>query len=189
MRSMFGAVFPLFARYMFDGIGLNWGMTLLGCVAVVFIPLPFILIRFGKSIRARSNFVQRAHAIACVSVNGRSAERLYAPRYADYTGSQDPSRHCFCKVIVNDTTKKFHCLILFQVLSRSELASCGAISYRLLTRDVLDDFASVLYFASHQISALPICLAAHQSRSQEAVCESRPDRTPDHCLESFADCL
>lgn len=30
MRSIFGAVFPLFATYMFQGIGINWGETLLG---------------------------------------------------------------------------------------------------------------------------------------------------------------
>ena len=42
MRSIFGAVFPLFATYMFEGIGIEWGMTLLGCVAALFIPMPFL---------------------------------------------------------------------------------------------------------------------------------------------------
>nr|POF26335.1 putative transporter [Quercus suber] len=56
MRSLFGAVFPLFATYMFEGIGINWGLTLLGCVAALFIPMPFILYFFGKRIRAKSKF-------------------------------------------------------------------------------------------------------------------------------------
>ncbi|KAK3675629.1 hypothetical protein LTR78_004713 [Recurvomyces mirabilis] len=56
MRSIFGAVFPLFATYMFEGIGINWGMTLLGFVATAFIPVPFILYAKGKSIRAKSKF-------------------------------------------------------------------------------------------------------------------------------------
>jgi len=56
MRSLFGAVFPLFATYMFDGIGINWGMTLLGCVAALFIPMPFFLYYKGRSIRAKSKF-------------------------------------------------------------------------------------------------------------------------------------
>jgi DHA1 family multidrug resistance protein-like MFS transporter len=56
MRSMFGAVFPLFARYMFEGIGIDWGMTLLGLIAILFIPLPFVLMAYGKSIRSRSRF-------------------------------------------------------------------------------------------------------------------------------------
>ena len=74
MRSLFGAIFPLFAvrdesksdvvsylianaqEYMFNGIGIEWGMTLLGCVAALFIPMPFYLYRYGKSIRAKSKF-------------------------------------------------------------------------------------------------------------------------------------
>ncbi len=39
---------------MFEGIGIQWGMTLLGCVAALFIPAPFILYKKGKSIRAKS---------------------------------------------------------------------------------------------------------------------------------------
>lgn len=56
MRSLFGAIFPLFATYMFQGIGVNWGETLLGCVALLFVPMPFIFIKYGKKIRARSKF-------------------------------------------------------------------------------------------------------------------------------------
>lgn len=74
MRSLFGAIFPLFAVsmtrslpldfmltdvsqfYMFQGIGVEWGMTLLGCVAALFIPMPFLLYRYGKRLRAKSKF-------------------------------------------------------------------------------------------------------------------------------------
>ncbi|KAK3709685.1 hypothetical protein LTR37_010712 [Vermiconidia calcicola] len=56
MRSLFGAIFPLFATYMFEGMGIEWAMTFLGCVAALFIPMPFILYKYGKSIRARSKF-------------------------------------------------------------------------------------------------------------------------------------
>ena len=56
MRSVFGAIFPLFATYMFEGIGVEWGMTLLGCVAALFIPMPFFLYKYGRSIRAKSKF-------------------------------------------------------------------------------------------------------------------------------------
>ena len=74
MRSLFGAIFPLFAvmyylyasygrpltlliqSYMFEAMGIQYGMTLLGCVAALFIPMPFVLYKYGKSIRARSKF-------------------------------------------------------------------------------------------------------------------------------------
>lgn len=41
---------------MYEGIGINWGNTLLGCVAALFIPMPFVFYFFGKKIRARSKF-------------------------------------------------------------------------------------------------------------------------------------
>nr|OQO28666.1 hypothetical protein B0A51_04777 [Rachicladosporium sp. CCFEE 5018] len=56
MRSLCGAIFPLFGSYMFEGIGIQWGMTLLGCVAALFIPMPFLFYFKGRSIRAKSKF-------------------------------------------------------------------------------------------------------------------------------------
>ncbi|KUJ18669.1 MFS general substrate transporter [Mollisia scopiformis] len=56
MRSLFGAIFPLFARYMYEGIGINYGQTLIGAVAAVLVPLPFIFYYYGRKIRGRSTF-------------------------------------------------------------------------------------------------------------------------------------
>lgn len=56
MRSIAGAVFPLFATYMFNGMGIQWACTLLGCVAAVLVPIPFILNFWGAKIRAKSKF-------------------------------------------------------------------------------------------------------------------------------------
>ncbi|KAK1021653.1 hypothetical protein LTS16_026350 [Friedmanniomyces endolithicus] len=50
------AVFPLFAYYMFEGIGMEWGMTFLSCLATVFIPVPFVFYFYGKRIRVKSKF-------------------------------------------------------------------------------------------------------------------------------------
>ncbi|KAL2809302.1 major facilitator superfamily domain-containing protein [Aspergillus granulosus] len=57
LRSLAGAVFPLFATYMFDGLGVEWGLTLLGCVAAALIPIPIILYIYGARIRAKSKLV------------------------------------------------------------------------------------------------------------------------------------
>ena len=54
LRSLTGCIFPLFATYMYNGMGIEWAQTLLGCLAAIMIPLPFIFIVFGKRIRARS---------------------------------------------------------------------------------------------------------------------------------------
>ncbi|KAF2871686.1 major facilitator superfamily domain-containing protein [Massariosphaeria phaeospora] len=56
MRSIFGGVFPLFATYMFYGMGIQWASTLLGCIAAVCIPMPVIFYVLGKKIRAKSKF-------------------------------------------------------------------------------------------------------------------------------------
>lgn len=59
MRSLAGAGFPLFARQMFQGMGIQWAATLLGCVAVVLAPIPFILYKYGDKIRAKSAYAPR----------------------------------------------------------------------------------------------------------------------------------
>jgi DHA1 family multidrug resistance protein-like MFS transporter len=56
LRSLAGAGFPLFARQMFDGMGIQWAATLLGCVAVVLIPIPFVFYFYGARIRERSAY-------------------------------------------------------------------------------------------------------------------------------------
>jgi DHA1 family multidrug resistance protein-like MFS transporter len=56
MRSIFGGIFPLFATYMFNGMGIQWAATLLGCVALVLVPMPVVFYVFGKRIRAKSKF-------------------------------------------------------------------------------------------------------------------------------------
>ncbi|KAB8074496.1 major facilitator superfamily domain-containing protein [Aspergillus leporis] len=54
LRSAAGGAFPLFATQMFDGLGVEWACTLLGCVAALLIPIPLLLYLFGARIRARS---------------------------------------------------------------------------------------------------------------------------------------
>jgi DHA1 family multidrug resistance protein-like MFS transporter len=49
-------VFPLFATYMFEGMGIQWAGTLVGCVAVVMAPMPVFFYLYGKRIRAKSKF-------------------------------------------------------------------------------------------------------------------------------------
>ncbi|KJZ78802.1 hypothetical protein HIM_01575 [Hirsutella minnesotensis 3608] len=56
MRSLCGAGFPLFARQMFQGMGIQWAATLLGCVAAVLAPIPFIFYKYGAKIRERSDY-------------------------------------------------------------------------------------------------------------------------------------
>lgn len=54
LRSAFGAIFPLFASYMFDDLGIQWAMTLLGCVASLLAPVPVVFYLKGAKIRQTS---------------------------------------------------------------------------------------------------------------------------------------
>lgn len=56
LRSLCGAGFPLFARQMFEGMGIQWASTLLGCVALVLAPIPFIFYKYGAKIRSKSAY-------------------------------------------------------------------------------------------------------------------------------------
>lgn len=41
---------------MFNGMGIQWAATLLGCVAAVLVPIPVIFYLYGAKIRAKSKF-------------------------------------------------------------------------------------------------------------------------------------
>ncbi|OAL54671.1 MFS general substrate transporter [Pyrenochaeta sp. DS3sAY3a] len=51
MRSLFGALLPLAGPSMYKTLGLGWGDSLLGFIAVAFIPIPALLFKYGKTVR------------------------------------------------------------------------------------------------------------------------------------------
>ena len=55
-RSACGAAAPLYTQYMFDALGVGGGGSLIGGVAVLLAPIPFIFYRYGEPIRRRSKF-------------------------------------------------------------------------------------------------------------------------------------
>ncbi|GAA6063686.1 hypothetical protein JCM10212_003353 [Sporobolomyces blumeae] len=54
VRSSFGAGFPLFAGQMYRKLGTPGASSLLGGLAILFIPVPFVLYKYGKKIRSMS---------------------------------------------------------------------------------------------------------------------------------------
>jgi hypothetical protein len=53
LRSLCGALLPLAGPTMYASLGLGWGNSLLGFLAVAFIPVPALLFRYGKVIREK----------------------------------------------------------------------------------------------------------------------------------------
>ncbi|WBW74212.1 spermidine family transmembrane transporter [Schizosaccharomyces osmophilus] len=56
-RSIFGGTFPLFSRIMFKKLGVHWGGTLVGFVALGMIPIPFVFYFFGEKLRGKNPYV------------------------------------------------------------------------------------------------------------------------------------
>jgi MFS family permease len=54
------AFLPLAASAMYNNIGFHWASTLLGFVSLILVATPFLVIKWGKEIRARSPFMREA---------------------------------------------------------------------------------------------------------------------------------
>ncbi|KIV98833.1 uncharacterized protein PV09_09404 [Verruconis gallopava] len=50
-RSSFGAGFPLFASAMYRNLGVAWASSTLAFLSITFIPIPFVLLKFGETLR------------------------------------------------------------------------------------------------------------------------------------------
>ncbi|KZN83571.1 Caffeine resistance protein [Penicillium chrysogenum] len=55
-RSSFGGALPLAAPRMLQSLGIVWASSTLGFISIAMLPLPFILERYGKTLRSWSKF-------------------------------------------------------------------------------------------------------------------------------------
>jgi DHA1 family multidrug resistance protein-like MFS transporter len=46
------------ARPMFEGIGVNWTLTFLGCIAVLLVPAPIVFWKYGAKLREKSKYAE-----------------------------------------------------------------------------------------------------------------------------------
>ena len=60
LRSTFGAVFPLFTTYMYDGLGIHWASTIPAFLALACLPFPFLFSKFGPRIRLSCKYSREA---------------------------------------------------------------------------------------------------------------------------------
>lgn len=56
LRSFIAGSAPLYDRQLFNNLGVEWGMTLLGCLALVLIPVPILFMKFGPRLREKSTW-------------------------------------------------------------------------------------------------------------------------------------
>lgn len=63
LRSLFGAVFPLFAGRMYESLGTPWATSLLGFLALALAPLPWVFYRWGPKLRGMSKYHLKTLAV------------------------------------------------------------------------------------------------------------------------------
>ncbi|XP_006459705.1 hypothetical protein AGABI2DRAFT_177549 [Agaricus bisporus var. bisporus H97] len=59
-RNLLAAVFPLFTQQMYNKLSYKWANTLFGCIALLMVPIPFVLFYYGPKIRMMSKFSRMA---------------------------------------------------------------------------------------------------------------------------------
>ncbi|PWY73565.1 MFS general substrate transporter [Aspergillus heteromorphus CBS 117.55] len=59
LRCIFGATIPLAADPLYDALGLGWGNSLLGFIALLFAPSSLFLVKYGERIRTNPKFRPR----------------------------------------------------------------------------------------------------------------------------------
>ncbi|OGM39470.1 MFS multidrug transporter [Aspergillus bombycis] len=59
LRCVFGATIPLAGTPLYETLGLGWGNTLLGFIALAFAPTSFFLLKYGESIRTNPKFMPK----------------------------------------------------------------------------------------------------------------------------------
>ncbi|RFU29421.1 hypothetical protein B7463_g6942, partial [Scytalidium lignicola] len=60
LRSLFGAIFPLFTTYMYNNLGIHWASSIPAFLALACLPFPFLFYKYGAQIRARCKYAAEA---------------------------------------------------------------------------------------------------------------------------------
>ncbi|PPQ82172.1 hypothetical protein CVT24_012638 [Panaeolus cyanescens] len=59
LRSLCGAVFPLFAPSMFKALDDQWAMSVFACLSTACMPIPLLFFKYGPWIRSKSRFAYK----------------------------------------------------------------------------------------------------------------------------------
>lgn len=63
LRAFFGTAFPLFTDQMYDGIGIHWASTIPAFLTLLCLPFPFVMLKYGETIRLKCKYAQEAAAL------------------------------------------------------------------------------------------------------------------------------
>ncbi|KAI0441394.1 MFS general substrate transporter [Xylaria telfairii] len=64
VRALFGATFPLLSTSLYGNLGIHWGASVPGFLALACLPVPFVFHHFGYTIRQKCVYSRTAMSIA-----------------------------------------------------------------------------------------------------------------------------
>lgn len=88
-RSAVGAAAPLFTQQMFNALGVGGGGSLIGGIAVLLMPIPFVFYKYGGPIRERSKFAPTPSTNEEHGQEGESQHRSASVSSTDVSDSSD----------------------------------------------------------------------------------------------------
>jgi hypothetical protein len=56
VRSIISTVLPLAAEPLYHSVGYEWGNSIFTLIAMAFLPVPFLLVRYGRYLRTHPQF-------------------------------------------------------------------------------------------------------------------------------------
>lgn len=74
LRSVFGAVFPLFTTYMYQDLGIHWASSIPAFLALACVPFPFLFYKYGPAIRTRCKYAAESDAFMRKMLQGLKKE-------------------------------------------------------------------------------------------------------------------
>ncbi|RAL13086.1 MFS transporter [Aspergillus homomorphus CBS 101889] len=86
MRSVFGAVFPLFTTYMYRNLGIHWATCIPAFLALACVPMPFLFYKYGARIRKKCHYAAEADAFVERMMGAMMKQKQEEPRAAAASG-------------------------------------------------------------------------------------------------------
>jgi MFS transporter, DHA1 family, multidrug resistance protein len=58
MQNVAGTLLPFAAPLMIEHLGVAWTSTILGCIALILIPVPFLFVKYGAQLNNSRDIMQ-----------------------------------------------------------------------------------------------------------------------------------
>ena len=90
LRSLFGFAFPLFTKYMYANLGIHWASSVPAFLALACLPAPFLLIKYGESIRRRCPYARKSEEVmASMRMGSEERDEVVERRNSGSSGDEE----------------------------------------------------------------------------------------------------